>query len=279
MDMITYILFIAFLTLVILVSYIFILKRQRLPQQQHLQDNFAASSQNLVVVTSVINTIQDRLKYGEHKDHTVTRSIFSSDERLEQTVKTIESVKLKIPSAFIVVVDGSQDDLGRGITERLLGAGCDYVYRPDRLDIVNGTNKSLGEITLILDFLDSTYFKKLVTVNALATFNKISGRYFLTDAFDFSRYPIDSAVYKSNYIRKETRYYRIPMADIEIYKERLVQGSRDPAILNVSKDIETFDIFIGLPNVSPVVNPDMLGVSGFIAVRNEFVEDFGVFAD
>ena len=45
---------------------------------------------NLIIVTSVINTINEPLSYTE------TRSVFTAEQRFEQTIKSIESIKKNI---------------------------------------------------------------------------------------------------------------------------------------------------------------------------------------
>jgi hypothetical protein len=216
----------------------------------------------------VINTVTDTLKYGQGQDN-IRRSIFSSEERFQQTIKTIESIKLKIPDAFIVLIEGSDFPIPTSLV--------DHVYKindENVINIINGQNKSLGELSLVLNFLDSPEFEKIIIDHSFVTFNKISGRYFLTDNFDFMKYPSDVAVFKNNGKRMETRYYRIPMADFDLFKNRLVVGSTNPDLVNIAIDIETFNIFADLVKTHPVTSPDLLGVGGQIAVRNEFVEDF-----
>ncbi len=53
---------------------------------------------NLIVISSVINTTKNGLSY------TNTRSVYSSDERYEQTIKSIESCK-KINDSEILFIE------------------------------------------------------------------------------------------------------------------------------------------------------------------------------
>lgn len=55
---------------------------------------------NLIVISSVINTTKNGLSY------TNTRSVYSSDERYEQTIKSIESCK-KINDSEILFIETS----------------------------------------------------------------------------------------------------------------------------------------------------------------------------
>ena len=56
---------------------------------------------NLILVTSVINTPNKALSYSK------IRSVFSRKERLEQTKKTINSIKHYIPDHKIFLVECS----------------------------------------------------------------------------------------------------------------------------------------------------------------------------
>jgi len=56
---------------------------------------------NLILVTSVINTPNIPLSYSN------IRSVFSRQDRFEQTKKTIQSVKQKLPNNKIMIVECS----------------------------------------------------------------------------------------------------------------------------------------------------------------------------
>ena len=56
---------------------------------------------NLVLITSIIATPNIPLSY------TPTRSVFTHNERFEQTKYTIQSIKEKIPNAKIFIVECS----------------------------------------------------------------------------------------------------------------------------------------------------------------------------
>jgi len=56
---------------------------------------------NLILITSVINTPNTPLSY------TNTRSVFSRQDRFEQTKKTIKSVREKLSNSKIIIVECS----------------------------------------------------------------------------------------------------------------------------------------------------------------------------
>ena len=72
---------------------------------------------NLVLITSIIKTPNTPLSY------TNKRSIYSHEERYEQTKKTIQSVREKIPNVKILMVECS--DLNE-IQRDYLTRHCDY---------------------------------------------------------------------------------------------------------------------------------------------------------
>jgi hypothetical protein len=97
----------------------------------------------LVLITSVINIPNRPLSY------TNTRSIYTKEERLEQTKKTIYSVQKKIPDALIFIVECS---LLNNEEEDFLKKNSNYflnLYDNDNIrERVYGISKSLGEGTL-----------------------------------------------------------------------------------------------------------------------------------
>ena len=56
-------------------------------------------TENLVIITSIINTPNKPLSYSK------TRSIFTRHERFEQTKDTIQSIKKYIPNNKIILVE------------------------------------------------------------------------------------------------------------------------------------------------------------------------------
>ena len=59
---------------------------------------------NLVLITSIIKTPDIPLSYIS------TRSVFTHNERFEQTKKTIQTIREKIPNSKILIVECSELD-------------------------------------------------------------------------------------------------------------------------------------------------------------------------
>ena len=138
-----------------------------------------------VIVTSVLIPWND-----SPFDYKGLRSVFSVDERIAQTIETLESIKKYLPDANVIFVEGGADDRVVDLLERhirkthgsriIYGGKCGWVKRA-----VSGKSKALGEIALML------YVRRFFRKNRYDYFFKLSGRYKLNDDFDISRWRMD----------------------------------------------------------------------------------------
>jgi hypothetical protein len=148
---------------------------------------------------------------------TVEKSVFSSDVRLLQIVKSIESVRKQVANPFIVLLEtGSATEEQKSFLEGLV----DFYMTINVTSLV----KSRGEATMIYTFLSSPWFQE--NKDRFETFSKLSGRYFLLDSFDMTRYPLDKIFIRFRWFTDgegvfETRYYRIPRAKIDEYVDNM----------------------------------------------------------
>lgn len=238
------------------------------------QEHFVQPKLNLVLVTSVIHTVSSPLRfaYGDNKEH--SRSLFTHEERLDQTIKTVESIKKKIPNACIVLLEGSV--LTDEEQHKLFDVGCDHMYNvhDDLENVINSPYKSFAEVNMMLHFLNSQWF--LDNRNNFETFSKMSGRYQLTDNFHFDKYPITSVVAQCA-DRCNTRYYRIPINMMDEFVDILKSALKDPDFASYQSEIEDFNIYKRFRDQSRVVivkKPELLGVGGLIAPYKRVIEDF-----
>jgi hypothetical protein len=127
-------------------------------------------NQKIVIISSIIYLLDKPLSY------TNTRSVYSAEERAEQTKKTIESVRNKIPDAKIILLEsGSKKELPFKIQDLV----DEYLYVGDQPSVrfaCDSKFKGLGEIVTLLQL------RKQIIFNT--DYFKISGRYFLNDNFD-----------------------------------------------------------------------------------------------
>jgi len=173
--------------------------------------------QNIVIVTSVIDPPNTPLCYYK------IRSIFSKSERLDQTIKTLDSIKQNIPNVYIILVECStlQSNEIKTLTDR-----CDLfvnlINNINVLDAINHKNKSYGECSQLIEGLNM--IPKNVLMNAVNLF-KLSGRYYLTDNFKYDEFNNNECVVKPINNKRDninTVFYKIPVSDITSYIDFLV---------------------------------------------------------
>lgn len=154
---------------------------------------------NTVLITSAVHT-----NYG----------IYSTDERLQQTIDTVKSVRQYLPDSTIVLIDNStvavQTDTGQLINE--LESLVDYwIDNSDDADIKyfheNVTNYDVGKnmMECLGMYKALTHISKDPAMSeVIAKSNrvyKISGRYELTDKFDITAF--DNPSTKGKFVFKK----------------------------------------------------------------------------
>lgn len=142
---------------------------------------------NLVLITSVINTLKNSLSYSN------IRSVFTREERYEQTKKTIESIREKIPNCKIMIVECTDFTLEE---KEYFERNCDYVLNLwDKKELhshIFGISKADGEGTMMIQSLKYIIENKFEYNNLF----KISGRYFLNSSFDYELYNNNNNIFK-----------------------------------------------------------------------------------
>jgi len=130
---------------------------------------------NLVIISSAINTCSAPLSYYP------IRSVFDKNKRYEQTLQTIESLK-KIPDKKVYFVECTDiPEFENDIKGRV-----DFyknVYKGNET-VIDGPYKNVGEAISLL----------AVEVDDYDNVFKISGRYYLTDEFDYSLWDNDDTM-------------------------------------------------------------------------------------
>jgi hypothetical protein len=115
---------------------------------------------------------------------------FTPEQRFEQTLETINSIRSKVPDAFIVLADNSQHTLGGNALEILktkvnliiLTAEKDYAQQLTRNSL-----QSPAEAALTVQILN-TLKSILPDYYSYDRIFKITGRMRLSDGFDISQY-------------------------------------------------------------------------------------------
>jgi len=158
---------------------------------------------NIVLITSKIYVSNKKLSYSKK------RSLYTVEERFKQTLRTITSIKQKIPDSFIVLFDNSN------FTEKELeilneNADC-FINIPNNKLLNYYTDKCeykyLAELHQQLN--SYYYFLKFIDYTKIKNFFKISGRYYLNDKFDYNIYNnnLNCNIFKKNNNIKNRDYY------------------------------------------------------------------------
>jgi hypothetical protein len=216
---------------------------------------------NLVLITSIINISSNPLSYSN------IRSVFNSEERFEQTKKTIESIKIFIPNSQIFLIECS--DLSKYQIEYLKN-NCDYflnlfdnINEIIKNNILYSQSKSLGEGTQTIEAL------KYITQNNIKFDNlfKISGRYWLMDKFDYNIFNNNKIVIKKiDNDSVSTSFYKIPVNEMLILLNFLEYN-----IENMKQNIGYETLIAKYINSrSNIFYILFIGVEGYISVSRDY---------
>lgn len=208
---------------------------------------------NVVLITSIINTPNTPLSYSN------IRSVFTRNERFEQTKKTIQSIKKYIANSIIILVECTSFTNDES---EYLQKECDFILNLWENKSIHphifGTSKSLGEGTMTIEAL-----KYINNLNIdFEYLYKISGRYWLNEHFkiektknnifkmiDRNENNIFTALYK---IDKEISYKLLEFLinNIEVMKKCIgYEVLFSHFVKNIDKNIV-----------------DIIGLSGFVTV-------------
>jgi hypothetical protein len=180
---------------------------------------------------------------------------------LEQTKKTIVSVREKIPEAYILLCEQGTD--ANAAAELATLVDC-YQYIGNNFLVRKATDsrfKGLGETIGLLAAA------KYIPKSAERIF-KISGRYYLNENFHLSAWQNGDFVIKKYSDTMSTRLYCFAGKKMRAWKRALVLGI--PFLL-LNRSIEKTLLFF-LPKNS-IQTIDTLGVSGTIGVNHEIITE------
>lgn len=176
---------------------------------------------NLVLITSIIDTPIIKLSY------TNIRSVFSKQQRFEQTKKTIQSVREMIPNCKLILVECSilsPEELN------YFENNCEYflnLYEQNEIkERIYSISKSMCESTQIIYALKYMIQENIEFDNLF----KISGRYFLNSQFNYSLFDNSNIVVKKiNHDNNNilTALYKISKSHILKYLNFLIDSEED----------------------------------------------------
>jgi len=143
---------------------------------------------DLVLITSVINTGTQPWSY------TGKRSMYNPDQRFQQTLQTIDSIRVYLPSAKILLVECSEipDDFTKTLLTKTDYFINLYEYEYVRNACLETNKKGYGEAVQTKFAVEFILQNKLV----FSRMFKISGRYFFTEKFHQENYANDRFTFK-----------------------------------------------------------------------------------
>ena len=116
---------------------------------------------------------------------------YNAQERFNQTVETIESIRNNCPDSIIFIADNSSSPLGDKIYE-FLSSKCDFVANVSGDTNAKNFNdaglKSAGDAYLLMKMIEIllSHTKAMKMIASSKRIFKISGRYKLTNNFDIN---------------------------------------------------------------------------------------------
>lgn len=216
-----------------------------------------------VIIISVVSCTDNALNYTD------VRSVFSAEMRLKQTIKTVESVREKIPDADIYWIEGGLWDVHDFVAEKV----NNYIYLGGDSRVrraVDSKHKGLGEVELCLKSLDMMKDYDFLF--------KISGRYYLSEKFEVNKFNYDMLNFKcyaqngsipsgvEKYISGSysTRLYGIPQKNYTLYRSAL---KKSKVRLRLGHSLE--GLLCRYMQRERFYYIDELGVSGIIGIDRE----------
>lgn len=220
---------------------------------------------NLVLITSVICIENKPLSY------TNIRSIYSHKERFEQTIKTIQTIREKIPNSKIFIVECS--NLNEDMTKYLVQNSNYFLnlYEDEKVrSNTTGLSKSLGEGTMTICAIKYIKHNNIEYDNLF----KITGRYWLSDKFNYNYFNNDNIVI--NYINGDinntcTSLYKLHKTNIDDF---MIFLNRNIHLMYQCIGYEVlFAIFLKETKPNNIINLNKIGVNGYISVSHDFLDN------
>jgi hypothetical protein len=159
------------------------------------------SGKNVVFISSKIYTSNAAFTYSDK------RSIYSPNERFQQTLNTISTIRIYVPNSYIILFDNSEFSSAQlNKLNSVLDLFLNIQTNPVINDYTNvKTTKAYGELAQTHAVLK--HIKTNMNYLNVKQFFKISGRYLINETFDYSNYDNESNVFKRNSAVTDRHYY------------------------------------------------------------------------
>jgi hypothetical protein len=216
----------------------------------------ASPERAVFVVTSTIRPSNLPLSYSP------TRSCFNEDQRLEQTLYTIESIRRRAPGAKIVLVENSLADGERVGLDDAVDVFLSVADNERSVTLRDCPYKGLGELDML------RYGRRAARRFDYDIFFKLSGRYWLNTRFNIAAFPTQQFGFHPSGGTFSTRLYSVPRRLERWYAWQLWRARRE---VGRGAGIEAV-IMRGVPN-RLVVRLPQTGVSGYAAYNGDLIEE------
>lgn len=221
-------------------------------------------NKNVVLITSKIYVSNNSFSYCKN------RSIYTSKERFDQTLKTIQSIKENIPDFYIILFDNS---IFNESEKLILNESVDhFINIKDDNNLNYYTDeyqyKAFSEMAQQISFYD--IFLKNSNINNIKNFFKISGRYLINENFNYSKYDNYDNIMKKNLLVSDREYfytcfYKLNNKILHYYFESLKQ------IFNNKEPFLHMDFEVIIPKIleGKFNTVETLGITQMISVSDD----------
>jgi hypothetical protein len=228
---------------------------------------FLEKNVNVVFISSKIYVSNVSYSYA------ATRSIYTATQRLEQTVKTISSVRKYIPNSYIVLFDNSKFEIEE--LNNLNNMVDLFINLCDNEELNEYTNnkssKIYGELAQFFYFLE--YWEKNMKELPIKQFFKISGRYLVNETFNYHTYDNDFNIFKRNSSVEDRKYFYTSFFKISGNKfyvfSKIMRELFEESKTHLNYDNKDFEVVIPEKLNYDFIEIDKLGITQNISVWNQ----------
>jgi len=223
-------------------------------------------NKNIIVITSKIIVTQNKFTYVN------TRSIYSEEERFNQTIETINSIKKYIPDYYIILFDNSKlDDKKKYILINIVNKFINIIdddnlnHNTDVCDL-----KLIGELSQHISLYDN--YLKYIDFSKNKNYFKISGRYVINNTFNYNNYNNNLIIFKRNMELKHIKYYYTSFFKINITNINYFYEKMKEIILKYPyEELKKYDYEVLIPKIleDKIQLVNNLGITQRIAVWNK----------
>jgi hypothetical protein len=235
--------------------------------EEEEEEDTVKFEKNVVFVSSKIYVSNNNFT------HSKIRSIYSTEDRFEQTIKTITSIRKYIPDSYIILFDNS--DFSSEYFEKLFNMVDLFINitTDETLNLYTNVKKTkvYGELAQTSKALD--YFANYEKNFTIKQFFKISGRYLINETFNYSQYENDKNIFKKNNDVVDrnyfyTSFYKINGKNFNAYHDN-IKKTFEESIGNDIYDSAEFEVLIPKKLNYDFIETDNLGITQNISIWNQ----------